>query len=111
MKTISLDSKSVTLENILEQAAGGEIVFLTRKGRARFALISADEGDQEVCALRSNAEFMAYLTEAEKRAHAGPQKSIEEIRALYRLPAPQASKTNGSGRSRRLRTTRAKRSR
>ena len=89
MKTLSLDSKSLTLAKLLEEAAEGEVVFLTADGITRFAVIPADEGDQEACALRSNAEFMAYLTEAERRAKAGPRKSLAEIRKLYGPPPVQ----------------------
>src|SRR5262249_14263773 len=89
MKTISLDSESTTLEQVLQEASGGEVVFLTKEGQTRFALVAADEGDQEVCALKSNAEFMAYLTEAERRARTRPRKSLQQIRDLYNRPAEQ----------------------
>ena len=83
MKTISLDSKSLPLEKLLSEAAQGEVVFLTTQGQTRFALVSADEGDQEVCALKSNPEFLAYLTGAEERARTRPRKTLQEIRELY----------------------------
>lgn len=83
MKTVSLDSKSVTLEQLIEQAARGEVVFLTSQGQTLYALVPADDGDQEICALRSNSEFMAYLTDAEQRGQTKPRKSLQEIRNQY----------------------------
>ena len=63
MKTISIDSSQTNLEGVLREAADGEVVFLTTDGLPRFALVPVDESDQEVFALRSNSEFMAYLDE------------------------------------------------
>lgn len=91
MKTISLDAKTVTLEQLLQEASEGEVVFLTSRGQTQFALVPADEGDREVCALKSNAEFMAYLTEAEERARTRPRKSLKQIRELYGEPNDQGS--------------------
>jgi hypothetical protein len=42
-----------------------------------------DEGDSEICALRSNAAFMAYLSACEERARTRPRKSLQQIRELY----------------------------
>ncbi len=83
MKTISIDSSQTNLEGVLREAAEGEVVFLTTAGLARFALVAVDEGDQEILALRSNADFMAYLDECKLRARQEPSKSIEEIKRLY----------------------------
>ena len=83
MKTISVDSGSLTVERLLEEASGGDVVFLTSGGETRFALVPADEGDQEICALKSNAEFMAYLTAAEHRARTRPRKTLQQIREQY----------------------------
>ena len=82
MKTVSLDSPRVTLEGVLREAADGEVVFLTTAGLPRFAVVAVDEGDQEVLALRSNADFMAYLDECKLRARQEPSKSLEEIRIV-----------------------------
>ena len=83
MKTISLDSPELTLEDMLREAAEGDVVFLTTDGLPRFALVAVDEGDQEVIALRSNADFMAYLDERKLRARLEPTKSLEEIKKRY----------------------------
>jgi hypothetical protein len=91
MKTISVDSKSLTVERLLEEASGGDVVFLTSGGETRFALVAADEGDQEICALKSNAEFMVYLADAEHRARTGPRKTLQQIREKY------SSSTKGPG--------------
>ena len=83
MKTVSLDSPQFTLEGMLREAAEGEVVFLTTGGAPRFALVAVDEGDQEVLALRSNADFMAYLDECKLRARREPSKSLEEVKRIY----------------------------
>ncbi len=83
LKTVSLDSPQYTLEGLLREAAGGEVIFLTTDGLPRFALVAVDEGDQEAFALRSNTEFMAYLDECKQRVRQGPTKSLEEIKRLF----------------------------
>lgn len=83
MKTVSLDSPQFALQDALRDAAAGQVVFLTEGGLPRFALVAVDDGDQEVLALRSNAEFLAYLDEAKLRARRDPTKSLEEIKRLF----------------------------
>jgi antitoxin (DNA-binding transcriptional repressor) of toxin-antitoxin stability system len=83
MKSISLDSPQISLEGVLREATDGEVVYLTTDGRPQFAVVAVDEGDQEVLALRSNVEFMAYLDECARRAMQEPRKSLEEIKKLY----------------------------
>jgi prevent-host-death family protein len=83
LKTISIDSSQTNLEGVLREAADGEVVFLTTDGLPRFAVVPVDESDQEVFALRSNSEFMAYLDECARRAMQEPSKSLEEIKKLY----------------------------
>jgi hypothetical protein len=85
MKRTSLAVEGLTLERLLKEAAGKDVIFLTQAGETRFALMAADEGDEEVAALRSNPEFIAYLAECKKRALKGPRHTIEEIRELYGL--------------------------
>ncbi len=83
MKTVSLDSPQFTLEGVLREAANGDVVFLTTGGQTRFALVAVDEGDEEVLALRSNTDFMAYLDACKLRARREPTKSLEEIKRLF----------------------------
>jgi hypothetical protein len=68
VKTVSLDSPQFSLEGVLRNAAEGEVVFLTEGGLTRFALVAVDDGDQELLALRSNADCLAYLDAAKLRA-------------------------------------------
>jgi antitoxin (DNA-binding transcriptional repressor) of toxin-antitoxin stability system len=98
LKTISIDSPQFTLEGMLREAAEGEIVFLTTDGLPRFALVAVDEGDQEVLALRSNADFMAYLDECKLRAMQEPTKSLEEIKKLFAAEeaAPESRLNEGA---------------
>ena len=80
MKQLALESAGLTLERVLEEAAAGEVVFLTSGGEPAFALVKADESDAEICALRSNAKFMAFLAECEARARTQPRKTLDEFR-------------------------------
>ncbi len=63
-------------------------------GEIRFALMHADDGDQEIGALRSNAEFMAYLTEAKNRPDTQPRYTLEQVREMDGLP-PSSSQSSG----------------
>ena len=93
MKTVSIDSPQFTLEGMLREAADGDVVFLWKTGEPDgCALVAVDEGDEEVLALRSNADFMAYLDECKLRARQGPTKSLEEMKKLYLTeePAPES---------------------
>jgi antitoxin (DNA-binding transcriptional repressor) of toxin-antitoxin stability system len=74
--------EGLTLERLLNEAARGEVVFLTRDGQIRFALVPADEGDDEVCATRANGDLMAYLAECGERAKQRPRKSLQQMREL-----------------------------
>jgi prevent-host-death family protein len=95
MKTVSLDSPQFSFEGVLRDAAEGDVVFLTTDGRPQFAIVPVDESDREVFALRSNAEFMAYLDECAQRAMREPRKSLEEIKKLYLTEEPPpASSSN-----------------
>ena len=84
---------------LLRDAADGEVVFLTTDGSPRFALVAVDEGDQEVLALRSSADFLAYLDEAKRKARQGPTRSLEEIKRLFSEEASSSeSKANEGAR-------------
>jgi hypothetical protein len=92
MKTLALDSGGLTLEQLLREAVGNSVVFLTDKGKTRYALVPADDFDQEISALQQNPEFMAYLTELEKDARNKPCKTIEAVRKEFGLPTRPAPK-------------------
>ena len=83
MKTLTLDADDLTLDGLLRAAADGEVVFLTSQGEAKFALVAVDEGDREVLALRSNADFLSYLDACKKRARTQPRMSLAEIREHF----------------------------
>jgi hypothetical protein len=85
MKHRTLAIEDLTWERLLEQAARTGAIFLSRKGKIRYVLMHADDGDQEVCALRNNPEFMAYLEECTERAIKGPKHSLEEVRSHFGL--------------------------
>ncbi len=52
----------------------------------RFALVTMDEGDQEILAQRDNAELLT-LAECSERAKTRPRKSLQELREKYAKPA------------------------
>ena len=80
MKTIAIESEKRPLAEWLPDDKGEEVIYLTRNGRTRFALVPLDEGDEEILAINNNAELMAYLDECEKRAQTRPRKSLEEVK-------------------------------
>ncbi len=91
MNAASLPIEGLQLADLLRAAADKDVVFLTANGETKFALVSADEGDEEICALRSNAEFMAYLAECKERGRSQPRTSLEQIReslGLQRASSP-----------------------
>src|SRR5438876_7745676 len=89
MKQAILALEGLNIERLLSAAARTDALFLTRKGKVRHVLMPADDGDQEVCALRNNAEFMAYLEECVERAKKGPTYTLEQIEAHFGLAKPK----------------------
>jgi hypothetical protein len=91
MKTVSLDSRQVSLPRLLSQARKGGVIFLTQGGNTRYVLAKADESDREICALRSDARFMAHLSDLEARARRGKPRALKEVRErlLTRGPSPR----------------------
>lgn len=85
MKSATLDASQVTLSELLGTAEQNDVVFVQKEGHTRFAVIAADESDEEILALRSSAEFMTYLADAERRAAAGPRKTLQEIRESFEM--------------------------
>jgi hypothetical protein len=81
MKTIALEKGSPSLDEALEAAESESVVYLTRDGKAHFALIALDEGDREILAQRNNEKLMQYLSECEQRARTLPRKSLKGLRA------------------------------
>jgi len=86
VKTTTLPVEGLNIHQLLEEAGTKDIVFLRTDGEIKFALLHADEGDQEICALQSNPEFMAYLTECHKRAESEPRFTLEQVRTSFGLP-------------------------
>ena len=87
MKTTTLPIEGLYIDRLLEEAGNQDVVFLRTNGEIKFALMRADEGDQEACALKSNPEFMAYLTDCHQRADSEPRFTLDQVRTLYGLPA------------------------
>ena len=75
------------MDRLLEEAGTQDVVFLRNNGEIRFALVHADDGDPEVLALKSNEEFMAYLTECKNRSEGQPRLTLEQVREKFGLPS------------------------
>lgn len=80
MKSATIDASKATLSELLGTAEQNDVEFVQTEGHTRFAVIPADDSDEEILALRSGAEFMAYLADAEHRAAAGPRKTLQQVR-------------------------------
>jgi hypothetical protein len=91
MKSTTLPIEGLNIDRLLEEAGSQDVVFLRTNGEIKFALMHADEGDLEVLALKSNPEFMAYLTECHERAESEPRFTLDQVRTLYGLPASGSS--------------------
>ena len=83
MKSATLDASQVTLSELLGTAEQNDVVFVQTDGHTRFAIVPADESYEEILALRSSAEFMTYLADAERRAATGPRKTLQQIRDSF----------------------------
>ncbi len=90
MTHCTIPLEGLTIERLLAEARRSGAIFLTKKGKVRHVLMRADDGDQEVCAVRNNPEFMAYLEECTKRALAGPRHTLEEVKAKFGIETPTA---------------------
>ncbi len=95
MKTVSLPVEGLTLEQVLQEAAQGRIVFLTSGGYVQFAVAPADDGDEEITALRSNPDFLTYLTECAERARSRPRKTLRQMQELYGQPTGSSETNDG----------------
>jgi hypothetical protein len=99
MKYATLPVEDLSLEKLLEEGRHTQSVFLSVKGKVRFVLMRADEGDQEVCAIVNNTVLMDYLRQAAERAKTGKSYTLEEIKARYRITdkkrRPPKSSRNG----------------
>ena len=85
MKSATLDSSQMTVSELLGAAEQNDVVFIQSNGQTRFAIVPADDSDEEILALRSNAEFMSYLADAERRAAAGPRKTLQQMRESLKV--------------------------
>jgi hypothetical protein len=84
MKTFAIETETRRLSELIGKNES-EVIYLTKNGRARYALVPLDEGDEEVLAIRRNRRLMQYLDKATKAARNGPRKSLEEIKRKIAL--------------------------
>jgi hypothetical protein len=87
IRTISLPVEGLTGEQLLREVARDGVVFLTKDGEVKLAVLPADEGDQENTALRNNADFLAFLEDTTRRALAGPPMTLEQLREELACPS------------------------
>jgi hypothetical protein len=106
MKHRTLAIEGLDLQRLLDEGRRTPAVFLSKKGKVRYVLLHADDGDQEVCAIRNNPELMAYLEECTERAVKGPRHTLEEVKARFGIDtstgAPARAKDRNGTRPRRV---------
>jgi hypothetical protein len=77
---LAIETETRSLSELLAGKNAKEVIYLTKKGRAKYALVPLDEGDEEALAIRRNAKLMAYLDKCEKISRKGPRKTLEEVK-------------------------------
>jgi PHD/YefM family antitoxin component YafN of YafNO toxin-antitoxin module len=97
MKTVPVESTGQTLRTLLPKINEEEAVFLTVEGQVRFVVLPADEGDQEVLAMRGNRRLMEFLDRCGQRARTGPCKSLATIRSDAKKSRRQAGPSRANG--------------
>ena len=55
MKRATLDSATISLSELLDAAEQNDVVFVQTNSQTRFAVVPADESDEEILALRSRS--------------------------------------------------------
>jgi 6-phosphogluconolactonase (cycloisomerase 2 family) len=85
MTAVAIESQELTLSELIKLAKKSP-VFITEKGKTRYALVAVDEGDVEAYALGSNEAFIAYLQAARERARREGTISIDEMRRRLNIP-------------------------
>ena len=77
MKTIELAADTPSLPELIELAAGENIIINTPQGK-QFVLAELDDFELEVEQLKNSKEFMAFL---DQRSKERGTTSIEELRS------------------------------
>jgi hypothetical protein len=80
VKTIDIDKEQRPLSQLLGEGDNDEVIYLTRQGQKKYALVPFDEMDEEVLAIRRNPELLAYLSECFRRAKTQPGTRLEDVR-------------------------------
>ena len=79
MKTLSLESKDVSLDTLIEMAARGTVI-ITQGSRPLFAVVPVDQEDLQTWQLGENPEFLALMRRSWKRLHTEGPVSLAEAR-------------------------------
>lgn len=90
MKTVTVSSRSKTLNEILKlaqkadlivQSADGTRFFLTRVDEADIFYVGSDDDfDAEIAAARKNKRFMKFLDERTRKSKGSKRTPIEKVR-------------------------------
>jgi hypothetical protein len=87
MKTIDLREAKLSIDELLEMAAGEAVLLRSRSGD-EFVLEAADAFDREVEELGRSKKFMAFLNEAFQEPGRIPIEAIER-RLATSPPGPE----------------------
>jgi hypothetical protein len=79
MKTLDLKKQQVTVDELLESAAGEAVLIRGRDGN-EFVIEAVDAFDREVTELAGSAKFMAFLAERSKEQGT---VSLEEVERRF----------------------------
>ena len=81
MKSLALETEKRPICKILAEEDNRCVIYLTKRGKPKFALVPLDDGDEEVRVIRCNAKLTDYLDACERRARRVPCKTLEEVEA------------------------------
>lgn len=98
MTEVAIETERRPISEWLPPHNSQELVYLTKKGRKKFVVVPLDDMDEEVLAIRKNAQLMAYIDKCSERARKGPTKSLAEIKAKYGIKdKSRATRAKGKG--------------
>ena len=79
MKTLSVESKNVSLDTLVEMA-GRETVIVTQDSKPLLAVIPVDQEDLQTWQLGENPQFLELMRRSWERLHAESPISLAEAR-------------------------------
>jgi len=79
MKMLSLESKNVSLDALIEMAAR-DTVIVTRDSKPLFAVVPVDQDDLQTWQLGENPDFLALMQRSWERLHTEGSVPLAEAR-------------------------------